>query len=232
MRMGSVRLSALVPALREAASVLWPVECAGCGALDTPVCRACAGLLLAGPEHELLDGVPLVAAARYEGAVRALVGACKERGDRATARALGAGLALAIASAPAGELVRVPSSRAGLRQRGFDPVELVLRGAGLTAVPLRRVAGRAPPGAQKERSAEERALAARGSLELGRRDRARLAGAAAVLVDDVVTSGATAREGVRALRAAGCRPVAIVAVARTERRLSARPADARTGGVW
>lgn len=219
-------------AVREAASVLWPVACAGCGALDVAVCPACAGLLLAGPERELLDGVPLVAAARYEGAVRALVGACKERGDRATARALGAGLALAIAAAPAGALVRVPSSRAGMRERGFDPVELVLRGAGLRAVPLRRVAGRAPPGAQKERSADERALAARGSLQLAPRHRARLAGVAAVLVDDVVTSGATAREGLRALRAAGCEPVAIAAVARTERRLPTRPAHARSSGVW
>lgn len=224
--------SALRAALREAASVLWPVECAGCGAPDIAVCPACAGLLLAGAERELLDGVPLVAAARYEGAVRALIGACKERGDRATARALGAGLALAIAAAPAGRLVRVPSSREGLRRRGFDPVELVLRGAGKRAVPLRRVASRAPPGTQKERSADERALAAHGSLELGRRHAARLAGTAAVLVDDVVTSGATVREGVRALRAAGCEPVAIVAVARTPRRLPARPAHARTSGVW
>jgi predicted amidophosphoribosyltransferase len=219
-------------ALREAASVLWPIECAGCGAPDVAVCPACGGMLLAGVERELLDGVPLVAAARYEGAVRSLVGACKERGGRATARALGAGLALAAAAAPPGALVRVPSSRAGLRQRGFDPVELMLRGAGLQAVPLRRVAGRAPPGAQKERSAEERALAARGSLELGRRHRAALAGVATVLVDDVVTSGATVREGLRALRAAGSEPVAIVAVARTERRLPTRPARARTSGVW
>ncbi|MCR8671837.1 phosphoribosyltransferase family protein [Agrococcus sp. HG114] len=53
-----------------------------------------------------------------------------------------------------------------------------------------------------------------------------------MLVDDVVTSGATAREGLRALRAAGCEPVAIVAVARTARRVPARAAHGQSSGVW
>lgn len=202
-------------ALREAASVVWPVECAGCGAPDVAVCDACAAALRGDLVRESLGGVPLVAAARYEGAVRSLVGACKERGGRAEARALGAGLARAVAAAPDGALVRVPSSRGGMRRRGFDPVVLVLRGAGLRALPLRRVAG---GGAQKSRSAEARAAAAVGSLALPARAAARLEGRPVIVVDDVVTSGATAREAVRALRAAGCEPVAIAAVARTMRR--------------
>ncbi|UOV99922.1 phosphoribosyltransferase family protein [Agrococcus sp. SCSIO52902] len=203
-------------ALREAASVLWPVACAGCGAPDVAVCAPCAALLTGDPVRGDVDGVPLVAAAAYEGKVRMLVAACKEHGGRAESRALGAGLALAIAQAPAAPLVRVPSSRAGLRRRGFDPVELVLRGAGLRAVPLRRVAG---GGAQKERSVDERASAAQGTLALPRRAAERLAGAAVVLVDDVVTSGATMREAVRAVRAAGCDAAAIAAVARVPRRV-------------
>lgn len=202
-------------ALREAASVLWPVECAGCGAVDVAVCEGCAAALGGELVRESLDGVPLLAAAAYEGAVRSLVAACKERGGRAEARALGAGLARAIAAAPAGALVRVPSSRGGMRRRGFDPVALVVRGAGLRATPLRRIGA---GGAQKERSVEARASAARGSLVLPARVAARLAGRAVVVVDDVVTSGATAREAVRALRAAGCEPVAIAAVARTAKR--------------
>lgn len=205
-------------AMREAASVLWPVACAGCGAHDVAVCAPCAALLIGGPVRGDIDGLPLVAAAEYSGRVRMLVAACKEHGGRAQARALGAGLALAIAAAPAGSLVRVPSSRAGLRRRGFDPVELMLHHAGLRAVPLRRVSG---SGAQKERSADERARAARGTLALPRRAAERLGIAPVVLVDDVVTSGATAREAVRAVRAAGGRVAAIAAVARVPRRVPA-----------
>lgn len=202
-------------ALREAAGVLWPVSCSGCGAPDVAVCGPCAAALRQPLVRESLDGVPLVAAAAYDGAVRSLVAACKERGGRAEARALGAGLARAVAAAPDGVLVRVPPSRGAMRRRGFDPLALVLRTAGLRAVPLRRVGG---GGEQKERSAQARAEAARGSLALPARAAARLRGARVVVVDDVVTSGATAREALRALRAAGCRPVAIAAIARTPKR--------------
>lgn len=206
-------------ALREAASVLWPTACAGCGALDVAVCPACRALVTAAPMRAMVDGVPLAAAAEYSGAVRALVVDCKEHGGRATARALGAGLALALALVPEGALVRVPSSSAGMRRRGFDPVALLLRATGLRAVPLRRRRSAASCGAQKQRSALEREAAARGSLVLPTPAARALAGCPVVVVDDVVTSGATAREALRALRAAGCDPVGIAAVAHTTRRV-------------
>ncbi|WP_405217052.1 ComF family protein [Agrococcus sp. Ld7] len=205
-------------ALREAASVLWPTECAGCGAHDIAVCDACRALLLGRPTRSSVEGVPLVAAADYAGPVRALVQDCKERGGRQSARALGAGIALALAALPDGALVRVPSSSAGLRRRGFDPVVLLLRAVGARAVPLRRRPS-AGAGAQKQRTAAERAAAARGSLLLPRPSARALAGRRVVIVDDVVTTGATVREALRALRAAGCDPVGIAAVAHTPRRV-------------
>lgn len=211
----------LTSALREAASVLWPIACPGCGALDVAVCAACRSLLLIDPVRGMLDGVPLVAAAEYAGAVRALVVDCKEHGGRATARALGAGLALALGELPEAALVRVPSSRAGMRRRGFDPLALMVRGAGRRALPLRRVSSARDDGAQKERTVDERAAAAHGSLALPARAARALAGRPVVVVDDVVTSGATAREAVRALRAAGYEPVGIAAVARAARRVPA-----------
>ncbi len=208
----------VVAAAREAASVLWPVECAGCGALDVAVCAACRTLLVGGPVRGSVDGVPLVAAAEYEGAVRSVILACKERGGRAEARALAAGLAIALAALPEAERVRVPSSGEGMRRRGFDPVALVVRAARERSWALRRVPS-ARPGAQKERGVVERERAAAGSLALPPRAARALAGTPVVVVDDVVTSGATAREAVRALRAAGCAPVGIAALARTPRRL-------------
>jgi predicted amidophosphoribosyltransferase len=209
----------LTGALREAASVLWPVACSGCGALDVAVCPDCRALVLAAPVSEWLDELPLVAAAAYDGPVRALIAAVKEHGGRAESRALGAGLALALAALPSAEPVLVPSSREGMRRRGFDPVVLVARGAGLRASALRRRPAGRRAGAQKERTIDERQLAARGSLVLPQRAALALAGRPVVIVDDVVTSGATVREAVRALRAAGCTPVGIAAVARTAKRV-------------
>lgn len=221
----------MVEALREAASVLWSTACAGCGAPDVPVCAACRALLTAGPVRATVDGVPLVAAAEYAGAVRALVVDCKEHGGRATARALGAGLALALAALPEGEVVRVPSSRAGMRRRGFDPVALLLRAADRRAVPLRRRSTADGAGAQKQRSVLERGAAAHGSLVLPARAARMLAGCPVVVVDDVVTSGATVRDALRALRAAGCAPVGIAAVARTMRRFPPVTVAVCTPGV-
>lgn len=212
--------AAVAAALREAASVLWPVSCAGCGAPDIAVCTDCRALLTAQPVREQLDGVPLVAAAAYEGRVRQLVAVTKEHGGRAEVRALAAGLASALAVLPDAAIVRVPPSAAGMRRRGFDPVELVVRAAGHRSRTLRRVrAAAGAAGAQKQRTIVERQRATHGSLVLPSAARRALEGRRALVVDDIVTSGATVREAVRALRAAGCEPVGIGAVARTPRRL-------------
>ncbi|PZE33539.1 phosphoribosyltransferase family protein [Curtobacterium sp. MCPF17_031] len=216
-----------------------PVACVGCGAPDRALCRACRCALDALPGRtRLVAGVRLDAAHEYDGLVRTLVLEWKLRGrvdivsglTRRTADLVRA----ALAAAPVGALVlRVPPSSRGHRRRGFDPVVTVLRRAGVRrARALRRVpvpqagpgpgsdsgpapdAGLGPARAgtdgrgQKERTAVERVAATVGSLVAdGVADRD------VVLVDDVVTTGVTMAEAVRAVRAAGGRVVRCVAVA-------------------
>ena len=144
-----------------------------------------------------------MAAGRYEGPVRPAVVAFKERGRAELARPLGTALALAVAAvlSGAGELpgpvllVPVPSSAAAVRTRGRDHVrELTgralteLRAAGVPAAEARllRRAGRVRDSAGL--SAAERRANLAGTFRLAA---APPAGAALVLVDDVVTSGAT-----------------------------------------
>lgn len=207
-------------ALREAAGVLWPLDCAGCGVAGSAVCNACMQRLTGGIVRESIAGVPLVAAATYEGEVRAIIRQTKELGGRASSRALAVSLVGAIEAVPPTPegmrrvFVRVPSSREGLRRRGFDPVHLVLRRARVRATPLRRVRGSGP---QKVRSAAQRHAAAVGSLAPSPSLAAQIRGNSVVIIDDVVTTGATALEAVRAVRAAGAKEVVIVAMARAER---------------
>lgn len=125
-------------------------------------------------------------------------------------------------------LVPVPSHGAVVRSRGHDPLLRVARAAagelrrtGLTADvrPLLRTAAR--PRDQAGLDAESRAANVRGRFvvrgrEFRRASRAPLPGAV-VLVDDVITTGATAREAQRALQAAGVEPVGIGVVAATRR---------------
>ncbi|ROP64361.1 ComF family protein [Curtobacterium sp. PhB115] len=197
-----------------------PVACLGCGAADRALCPTCRADLVGRPGRvRLVAGVRLDAAWEYEGLVRTLLLELKLRGRVDVARPLGlrfgALVRQALAGAPPGTVLRrIPPSRSGARRRGFDPVVLLLARGGVRR-PQRLVRVRAGPTAggpgQKERTALERVAATVGTLRAVGVD-----GRDVVLVDDVVTTGVTMAEGVRAVRAAGGRVVRCVAVASVE----------------
>lgn len=213
---------------RELAGLVLPVDCAGCGAARVLLCADCGDALSgagAGPvgPSPRPEGLPVVhAAAAYAGGVREVLLAHKERGALPLAGALGGALAAAVLAGcggavggggGAGELVLVPvpSARRQVRARGHDPARRIalaaagrLRRAGVPArvaavLRLRRaVADQAGLGARQRRENLAGALAVC-------RDGARLTAGAArlVLVDDLITTGATLAEAARAIRAAG-----------------------------
>ncbi|MFG2997190.1 ComF family protein [Streptomyces sp. NPDC048340] len=218
---------------QELAGLVLPVDCAGCGAARLLLCGGCrsalsgAGARCVRPSPRPA-GLPVVhACAAYEGAVREVLLAHKERGALALAGVLGEALAAAVRAGGGGAgepgevaLVPVPSARRQVRARGHDPARRIalaasarLRGAGVAArvapvLRLRRaVADQAGLGARQRREN----LA--GALEACRDAAGLTAGAGRiVLVDDLMTTGATLVEAARALRAAGIGPVAGAAV--------------------
>ncbi|MFZ7089043.1 ComF family protein [Curtobacterium sp. RRHDQ10] len=215
-------------AAAEALAVLLPVECAGCGEPDRAVCVACRDELAATARCvRLVAGVRLDAAFEYAGVARTLLLALKVHGRVDVAWALGRPtvrtLDRARAAAPDAVVVRIPPSPAGLRRRGWDPVVLLL-GRGGVRVRRRLVrrhggVGRGASSAlgsqvsqsQKSRSAVERVTATVGTLRA-----VGVSGRRVILVDDVVTTGVTMAEGVRAVRAAGGTVVRCVATASVE----------------
>lgn len=214
-------------ALAAVVALFLPVACLGCGAPDRALCRSCRAALAERPRRvRLVGGVRLDAAFEYEGLVRTLLLELKLRGRVDVAGPLGHRTAAlvrrALAEAPPGTLVlRVPPSPRGRRRRGFDTVVLLLARGGVRGtgrlhrarVPGRRLLGaRGSAGAgQKERTALERVAATVGTLRA-----VRVQGRDVVLVDDVVTTGVTMAEAVRAVRAAGGRVVRCVATASVE----------------
>jgi ComF family protein len=203
-------------ALLDALAVLLPVDCAGCGAPDRTVCAACAETLLARPvTRRLPDGTRVVSALEYDGTVRSAILQLKEHGRTDVARHLAVPLraALSAESGPGVRVLAVPTSRAAFRRRGYDPVALLLRGAGVRAPRVLATTGASVQ--QKTLGIAERAANREGSL----RARRRLAGHRVVLVDDVVTTGATLAEAARVVRAAGGEVLAAVTLAHTPRRL-------------
>jgi predicted amidophosphoribosyltransferase len=220
--------------VRPLLELLFPVSCAGCGREDAVVCSSCGAALAAPararPPTPAPPGLPTpYAVADYAGAVRAMVLAYKEREMVALTRPLGSALSGAVLCAWSSSgrcggapplLVPVPSTRAARRRRGFDPVHRLARVAGghigLAVMPA--LTHRRTVRDSAGLSAVERAGNLHGSLAVAPRTAPHISGQAAIVVDDVVTTGATLAEAARALRAAGVHVVAAATVAATRRR--------------
>ncbi|MFD7867431.1 ComF family protein [Streptomyces sp. NPDC059783] len=168
-------------------------------------------------------GLPVVhAAAAYGNAVRAVLLAHKERGALGLSRAAGRALAGAVRSGAGKDpdprpllLVPVPSARRAVAARGHDPGRRIalaaaaeLRRAGIPA----RVAGvlrqRRPVADQSGLGARERLANLTGALGVVPGGARLLAAGRVVLVDDLLTTGASLTEAARALRRAGDRGAA------------------------
>jgi ComF family protein len=223
--------------LDRAVDLLFPLRCAGCGAFDTALCPACEARLqpAVGPGRcgncsAAWDGADFcprcfgwreLAGVRsvYEhaGAARALVHRLKYQRYRALAPLMAARVAPLAASLPVDGWVAVPLHRSRERDRGFNQAELLLRHAGLPPAParLRRVRN---TGSQVRRTAAARAAALAGAFAA---EGPPLDGLVVGLIDDVITSGATARECARALLDHGARRVWAVSFTRASLDLSA-----------
>lgn len=111
-------------------------------------------------------------------------------------------------------LIPIPLTRRRRRQRGFNQAELVAGTLASTlGIPVshRLLARRIDRATQKSASRRERLAQVAGVFNAQRS----LEGCHAGLVDDVVTTGATAEAAARALIAAGARRVTVIALART-----------------
>ncbi|WP_308167338.1 ComF family protein [Catellatospora tritici] len=231
-----------------AATALWgalsdlvlPAACAGCGQEGLPlrfeVCEGCARELeglRARPTRPqpAPDGLPeCVTLGDYDGRLRELLLAYKERGRHRLARPLGALLAEAVAAVVPSSpvlLLHVPDTAAAARARHGDHMLLLSRG---TAARLREAGRRVgvaqplralPKADSTQLSSAQRALAALGGFttapgQLAAARRA-AAGSVVVLLDDIITTGATLSAAAACLANAGVRVDACVTLAATRR---------------
>lgn len=238
--------------LTSALDLVLPRACAGCGRPGEAICGPCRRELaeLALPDRGRVAPRPVPpgwpgcsGTVQYSGVAARLMKAYKDGDRRDLAAPLGRLLADAVrrevTSSPFVPrqhpvlLVPVPSSPAAVRQRGDRPmltlVRQVRRGLGpaVTPAPVLTLARGTADQAGLDREARQANL--RGAMRVGRA--AGVQGRHCVLVDDVLTSGATLTEGRRALLAAGAADVALAVCMVTPRRSShvglpfRRPAD-------
>ncbi|MFE8946184.1 ComF family protein [Streptomyces sp. NPDC007856] len=233
---------------QDLTDLVLPTDCAGCGAPRAVLCPRCRAALCGRAPRRVRPvpepaGLPVVhAVAPYAEEVRTLLLAHKERGALALAGALGAALARAVrAGLDAGFgpvlLVPVPSARWAVRARGHDPVRrMALAAAGAlrrTGTPARVAAvlrQRRPVADQAGLDARRRLANLTGALEVTAGGGRLLGAGRVVLVDDLITTGASLAEAARAVRevaeeGTGVRTVVYGAVTREgrdERRIGAR----------
>lgn len=195
-----------------------PVDCAGCGSAGPALCRDCRLRLLPDPAERDIGGMRVVSALRYAGVVQPVVVAFKNDGRTGLApplaSALRAAVAEAVAAVPDDDVLLVPMARTrrSAVERGYDPVRLLLRTARLPRTDALRLVRR--PRDQLALGRQERFT----NLEHTMGARLPLAGRRVLLVDDVVTTGATLAEARRCVQAAGGVVLGAATVASTPRR--------------
>jgi len=213
--------------------------CVGCGRPGRLLCADCRDLVPADARRvrpdPCPDGLaPAYAAAEYADLVRRMILLHKERRVFALARPLGLALVAPVRAGlvPAGRtlLVPVPSRPGVVRARGHDPMLRIARVAarrlrtdGADVVVSRLLRQRDVVADQAGLTAVERAANLAGSMAV---HASRLRGVArsgvpvtAVVCDDVLTTGSTAREAQRALEEIGVRVAAVCCVAATRKRV-------------
>ncbi|HST47427.1 ComF family protein [Jatrophihabitans sp.] len=230
--------------LPDLLDLVWPSTCVCCGRGDAVWCPHCRPPSV--PYQVALPAAPgvppVVAAGEYGGALRQALLAFKERGQRALVGPLAGYLGDAVdtgrrrfgnpaspggPNSPGGPdslaspdgrpiLVPVPSSRSAARQRGGDHLlRLAAEAAaphGLPVLPVLRLTGRGRDSSHLPAAQRAANLAGRMAAQPVSTDRPVL------IVDDIVTTGATLAEADRALRAAGWQVAGAAVIAATRLR--------------
>jgi ComF family protein len=194
-------------------NMLLETRCAGCDTPGQPICTTCRFALIGRAPQPQAHGV--IAAVPFTGRARDVVLSLKYRNRRQVARHLGGLLVNRLVESGSQVHLDVvtwaPTSSGRRRQRGFDQAEEIARTVGRQlGVPTRRLLARSGPStAQTGKNRAERLDGPEFVARPG------LAGRNVLVVDDVVTTGATLLAARDALLQQGAHQVLLAAVAST-----------------
>jgi predicted amidophosphoribosyltransferase len=175
------------------------------------------------------QSLPVRSLGDYQGPIANLINLAKEKGSEPASRVMASALSVVVQSflpsaTAAGErvaLVPIPASKSALRRRGGDPLGEITNLLAVNFHPQLRVVTSLKDSRQRNEqsglSVTDRMVNARGSFEWVCATGVR---AKTILIDDVVTTGATLIAAAQAIRDAGLEVIGCATVAATRRRAS------------
>lgn len=191
--------------------MIFTTRCAGCRQRGPVLCRTCRFALIARPSPGAPDGV--IVATAYSGRVRDVLLGLKYQNRRPVAMHVSGILAQRLHQRIGGidVVTWAPTSPQRRYRRGFDQAELIARGvAAHLGLPCRRLLERdGSTAAQTGRTRSDRLAGPQFRVH------PRAVGHGVLVVDDVVTTGATLGAAERSLRSGGAAEVVLAAVAAT-----------------
>ena len=195
--------------------LIFPSRCAVCDRPGNNLCLDCKNLLWIEPREFLLSGLAIHTVTKYSDETSKLLVSLKDKGQFALVAELAQMLRPVIENLPASESIRylvpAPSSPENFSKRGFHPMlllaqEVARKYPSFSVLNCLRFSRRVKD--QVGLTEPERLANLSFSMELNQS----VSGRVCYLLDDVVTTGATALEAARVLRVGGAYLAGVLAV--------------------
>ncbi|MEY4348731.1 MAG: hypothetical protein RL719_28, partial [Actinomycetota bacterium] len=200
-----------------------PTSCVSCKSPGSYLCPACAAAVELNPRAVSRGGLSGVAVSDFDDVAASIVVAFKDQGRTVLKRWLADAVAESIRCRFANELndpaelelVCLPSTYAAFRRRGYRPNEILTR----TVSRVLNLPFRSGVITFSRQLKDQRGLnLAERRQNLSESMRSLCPPRRAILVDDVVTTGASLQEAARALQVSGCQVEGFAVFAETLRR--------------
>ena len=204
-------------ALREFLQLLYPPICIGCRVSGWEFCTPCAREMKSPIIRSSISGIPFLAKAHYSKVTAQLILSAKEDNNRNARVILSEAISEILQTLPGDSftIIPIPSRTPNNRRRGYEHMPQLLRLVQKTCEKEiyicngLEIVGRIAD--QSTLGSRERELNMHGSYRIRPKEISGIErGSQVVLIDDLVTSGSTMREGIQTLKLARIGPKAVI----------------------